>query len=675
MKTTRLALLAALSLYACTSPSGDAAPADTAGDAIIDGVGADALASADVASGSDIPFIDVFVDVDPGGPFDAVEGGYTQGGLLGTYRSLDAEGSPDEVIVTRLDPAVDFVLSDPSFASVAGGEPFAARWSGALYAAQDGDYVLRVASGGGAVVLLHGTPVIDLLFPGAFVTTHRRVTLKKGWHPIEVIHQHDPAQNLLRLLIEPPGEPERPLGPEDLGYASSPPAEGGVPQVVAIDAGEPGPFGAKLVVTTSVPAVVSATVEGPAGALAPGTVDSEPGMYSTQHILPVSLDQITTYEVSATGVDLWGRPLASLAFTFTTPEDGDYTPGAILGSYYEGTSFDTLRMQRLDPGINLPDAADGKANGSFQATIPTNGFSVRWEGALLVEEPGDYVLHVGADDGQRLYLDGLMVADNWMDHGASYVDAPLTLAKGWHPLVVEMYENGGAAQAKLEWEGPGIERQVVPASAVGVVWPADDGVLPEITTFEVEPAGPVQAMLRFEATELCTGTVTWSLGDVKGQADLGPAASGTARRLTGLPAGEGVAIKLALEDLYGNPVETAPVEVTIEEPAPPPDPDAGSSDAAGPDATADAGVADAEVSSDAAIDAIDAIEATDAIDDGVGADAVITEDAAPSWDSASPDSSADTTSNDTSAPDDAEPSVDAAAPDATSSSDAAAVSD
>jgi hypothetical protein len=94
---------------------------------------------------------------------------------------------------------------------------------------------------------------------------------------------------------------------------------------------------------------------------------------------------------------------------------------------------------------------------------------VRWEGALWVEEPGDYTVFFGTDDGQRLYLDGELIAAYYQGHALFYVSGTRYLIKGWHPITLEMFEGGGNAEAKLEWEGPGIDHEMIPADRLGHV--------------------------------------------------------------------------------------------------------------------------------------------------------------------------------------------------------------
>lgn len=48
-----------------------------------------------------------------------------------------------------------------------------------------------------------------------------------------------------------------------------------------------------------------------------------------------------------------------------------------------------------------------------------DNFSVRWSGSIEVSDTGVYVLRTRSDDGVRLWVDGLLVIDNWTGHAAT----------------------------------------------------------------------------------------------------------------------------------------------------------------------------------------------------------------------------------------------------------------
>ena len=96
-----------------------------------------------------------------------------------------------------------------------------------------------------------------------------------------------------------------------------------------------------------------------------------------------------------------------------------------------------------------------------------------------------------ADDGVKLYLDGVEYINDWYDKGGGGSTADVPTTEGV-PMVIEMwyYENGGGANVKLMWfTDNGWE--VIPASAFLEPTPVDP--TPEPEPVEPEPApSPVE---------------------------------------------------------------------------------------------------------------------------------------------------------------------------------------
>jgi hypothetical protein len=71
----------------------------------------------------------------------------------------------------------------------------------------------------------------------------------------------------------------------------------------------------------------------------------------------------------------------------------------------------------------------------------------RWTGRSA--SPGDYEFAATADDGVRLYVDGVRVIDKWIDQAPTTYRTTLPLDGGPHKVVMEYYENAGGAVARL----------------------------------------------------------------------------------------------------------------------------------------------------------------------------------------------------------------------------------
>jgi hypothetical protein len=90
-------------------------------------------------------------------------------------------------------------------------------------------------------------------------------------------------------------------------------------------------------------------------------------------------------------------------------------------------------------------------------------FSVRWTALLLFEE-GTYMLRTYTDDGVRLWVDGVLLIDQWRNQVATLNELPLSLSAGYHSIRMEYYENIGNAVAMMWWAHHTPSSPVEPAS-------------------------------------------------------------------------------------------------------------------------------------------------------------------------------------------------------------------
>jgi len=102
-------------------------------------------------------------------------------------------------------------------------------------------------------------------------------------------------------------------------------------------------------------------------------------------------------------------------------------------------------MSREDTNINF-DWGGGSPGGG----VPADRFSVRWTRYIDVT-PGTYTFSITSDDGIRVWIDGVLLLDEWYDHAVQTSTFTRYLGEGHHLIQVEYYENGGQAVAKVSW--------------------------------------------------------------------------------------------------------------------------------------------------------------------------------------------------------------------------------
>ncbi len=150
----------------------------------------------------------------------------------------------------------------------------------------------------------------------------------------------------------------------------------------------------------------------------------------------------------------------------------------LLGQYHNNTSLSSLVLTRVDQTVNF-----SWGNGSPDATVPADNFSVRWSGSLLVPTTGMYTFQTLSDDGVRMSINGQQVINNWTWHAPTY-DTSLAVylvAGTRYPIGMDMYEGTGGATAVLNWRRPGDTAfSVIPAgNGTEGLYPYSASVVPD----------------------------------------------------------------------------------------------------------------------------------------------------------------------------------------------------
>ncbi|MCJ7737306.1 MAG: PA14 domain-containing protein [Anaerolineae bacterium] len=122
------------------------------------------------------------------------------------------------------------------------------------------------------------------------------------------------------------------------------------------------------------------------------------------------------------------------------------TPHAWRGEYYDNWNLDGEALIRNDPQIDFVWGDRAPFGG-----LPADNFSVRWTRTLLFES-GTYRFRAQVDDGVRVYIDGILVIDEWWVGSRREVTIDHSLSAGNHHLRVEYFESSGAASIQFGWE-------------------------------------------------------------------------------------------------------------------------------------------------------------------------------------------------------------------------------
>lgn len=128
-----------------------------------------------------------------------------------------------------------------------------------------------------------------------------------------------------------------------------------------------------------------------------------------------------------------------------------------LVGYYFGTNNFTgpVIAKRLDGGGPLGidfNVTDGNNNAWMPSNVPTDNFSVRWGGALVVETSGYYDFQMQSDDLGNLYIDGVLL---FSSNTGTEERGPFYLEAGRRLMSLTLREFGGDQRMRLRWRQSG----------------------------------------------------------------------------------------------------------------------------------------------------------------------------------------------------------------------------
>ncbi len=174
----------------------------------------------------------------------------------------------------------------------------------------------------------------------------------------------------------------------------------------------------------------------------------------------------------------------ALAVTYSTASAGTGT--GLLADYYTGTSFGSKVLSRTDATVNFDWGTAAPA-----ANVPADNYSVRWSGQVQPLYDETYSFYTTTDDGVRLTVNGVKLIDNWTQHSATENVGTIALKAGTkYTILLEYYEGGGDAVAKLAWSSPSQAKGIIPASQLysgTTTTPTPDAGTPDTST----PTPPV----------------------------------------------------------------------------------------------------------------------------------------------------------------------------------------
>ena len=154
---------------------------------------------------------------------------------------------------------------------------------------------------------------------------------------------------------------------------------------------------------------------------------------------------------------LWSSPQTPKA---VVPADHLFQPtNGVTGDYFAGITLTGPAHTRTDGSVNF-----NWGNGFGDPNVGADLFSVRWTGRITPTFNEPYRFYANTDDGVRLWVNNVLLVDNWTDHGPTKTSGTITLTAGVrYDITMEYYEKAGGALVQLLWSSPSLPKQILPA--------------------------------------------------------------------------------------------------------------------------------------------------------------------------------------------------------------------
>ncbi|MGB6045119.1 MAG: PA14 domain-containing protein, partial [Pirellulales bacterium] len=193
----------------------------------------------------------------------------------------------------------------------------------------------------------------------------------------------------------------------------------------------------------------------------------------TSHTGQIALVAGQRYDIRMEYYEKFGGAVARLLWSSASqslevvPQSQLYAGGGpptiehgLAGEYYDNIDLTNLVTTRTDVDIDF-----NWGGGSPNPAIASDTFSVRWTGQIEALFTETYTFHTTTDDGVRLWIDGQLIVDKWVDQSASTHTGNIDLIAGQrYDIIMEYFENGGLANAALRWSSASQPLEIVPNS-------------------------------------------------------------------------------------------------------------------------------------------------------------------------------------------------------------------
>lgn len=136
------------------------------------------------------------------------------------------------------------------------------------------------------------------------------------------------------------------------------------------------------------------------------------------------------------------------------------TGTGLNGEYFDNANLTTLKLNRVDTTVNFD-----WGQGSPTSLMESDSFSVRWSGQVEPKYSETYTFYTSSDDGVKLWVNNVLVINDWVEHSVTEHSGTITLSAGTkYNIKLEYFENLDKASVKLMWSSPSQSKEIIPAT-------------------------------------------------------------------------------------------------------------------------------------------------------------------------------------------------------------------
>ena len=134
--------------------------------------------------------------------------------------------------------------------------------------------------------------------------------------------------------------------------------------------------------------------------------------------------------------DTWKEYQAGIIFGNEVRRRSGGLAQGLAGRYFSDPSLKKQVATRVDRDIRFEWRW-----GRPQRNVPHDNFSIRWDGYVDIPTDGIHTFYTLANDGVRVWVDGIRIIDNWKRNEGALDSESLGLKRGLHNLRIDYFEH------------------------------------------------------------------------------------------------------------------------------------------------------------------------------------------------------------------------------------------